>query len=469
MEHWSNTSPLQKVTPPENGSASTGPTDQLENAPPDNDSAHAQTLSITTNEAGQEGVSSSSPDLPNREAFEPLPAFPKEFNKNYLQALDKRYLVILLLTLLLEPLLIWYLIRTHPPGMSEHDISKLQNKYAELFMSEFRDEQEPPESQFGTDLLTQASKIAEQIFGQAGAEGIGEKPAPEANVNLPRFRQHEISPETRALPGEHRQAVRRLNTLTRQRGMQALSEQVERVGLLGVITSGSGVVSSTPIRDILQFADSTASDIDRVLAQVTELRVPRAGIDYFRPVVHYAGGSTRLGNASEVLIAPREVRGKRTTSSGVMPEDIVTGLAAAPQKSVERNRTFEQVASVPALIPDISGLRSQPANSRGTRERDKIRDLVASHNPAIQDCYRQQLKGFTTLKGKVTVRFTINPMGHVVDAQVVKSEMIFDSMPILLPEMQECILNKIRKWRGFGQVDEAVGDVTFRQTYVFGY
>jgi hypothetical protein len=120
-------------------------------------------------------------------------------------------------------------------------------------------------------------------------------------------------------------------------------------------------------------------------------------------------------------------------------------------------------------LAGIAGLRGRPANVQATRERDRIRDIVLSHNPAIQDCYRHQLKGNAALKGKATVRFTIDHMGRVVNAEIVHSEMTSDGVPVALAQMEDCILNKIRKWRDFGQVDESHGDVTFRQTYNFGY
>jgi hypothetical protein len=456
VEHWSDTTPLQKVAPAAKDPDSTGLAEHSNVSSRENTASH-ETM---TDDFDPEGV------LP---PYHPsLQTFPKEFNKNYLETLDRRYWVILLVTLLLEPLLIWYLMRTHPLGMTEHDIANLQNKYAELFLSEFKVEGSQEEDLAHNELLLHAAEAIPQIVGEA--TGI------DPNINLPRVRPN-ASPEARALPGEQREALRRINTAARQRGMQALSEQVERIGLLGVITSGSGIISRAPVTDILEFADSTVGDIDRALSQVKVLRIPRAGVDYFGTGVGASAGSRRFGefgqNADDqVHIAARELRGKRATSSGIVPEDIVTGLATAAQKKVERNQTFEHVASAPELVPPtpgISGLRSRPANGRATRERDKIRDLVAAHNPAIQDCYRQQLKGDTALKGKVTVRFTVNPMGHVVDAQVVKSAMMSGTTPVTLPELEACILNKIRNWRDFGQVDTSTGEVTYRQTYVFGY
>jgi hypothetical protein len=466
VEHWSDTTQLQEAISPEKDSDATELVEQSDDA----SQSHrlASVGGIAMDEADQDGVSALPPHHPPQRAFEPLQGFPKEFNKNYLESLDRRYLAILILTLILEPLFIWYMLRTHPVELSEHDLAKLQSKYAELFLSEFKMENEPPaEMSKETDILSRAAETVPRIL-----EGVaGEFPGGTAgSLNRP-GRRGSVSPEARGLSGENRNAVRRLNTMTRQRGMQALSEEVERIGLLGVITSGgSGIVSQAPVTDILQYADSTVSDIEHVIAQVQQLRVPRAGIDYFGTSV---GVSARSGfnHSDEVHIVQKDIRGKRATASGVVPEDIVTGLAVAPQRTIERIQKFEQVASAPVLLPTpgISGLRSRPANEKATRDREKIRETVLAHNPAIQDCYRRQLKGNAALKGKVTVRFTINHMGYVVHAEIVSADMTADGAPIVLPEMEECILTKIRKWRDFGQVDESQSDVTFRQTYNFGY
>lgn len=465
MEHWSDTTQLQKATPSENESDA----NELIEQPVDaelSESATALDVVVAIDAADQNGASA--PPTPHP----PLTAFPKEFNKSYLEALDRRYVAILLLTLIIEPLLIWYLLRTHPLALSEQAVAKLQNRYADLFLSEFKVENETP-VEMPTDILSHAAEAVPKILeGVAGGGAAGR-----TNLNLPGWRgpSGNTSPEARGWSGENREAVRRLHTITRQRGRQALAEEVERIGLLGVITSGgSDMVSRAPITDILEYADSTMGDIDQALAQVRELRIPRAGVDYFGQSLDGGSGWVRRGNGGsddDVFIAHKEVRGKRATSSGVAPEDIVTGLAVASQKAIQRNQQFEQVAAAPALIPTpgLAGLRSRPTNGHATRDREKIREVVLAHNPAIQDCYRRQLKGNAALKGKVTVRFTINPMGYVVYAEIVSADMAADGAPLALPEMEECILTKIRKWRDFGQVEESQGEITFRQTYNFGY
>lgn len=474
MDQWSDTKDLQKVASPLTGADPEALVDDSASSdvsllPPEPEAALA--------------------DLAPEELPAPHPiivkTFPKEFNKNYFEALDRRYLLIFIITLLLEPLVIWYLLRTRPLDISDHEVAKLQNKYAELFLSEFKIEEAPPATTpRANDILARASEAIPQAL--EGFEGALPKNVvgPETNIKLPglKSRRGNASPETRALSGENREAQRRLNVASRQRGMQAISEEVERIGLLGVITSGSSG-SVSPVTDILQYADSTIGDIDNALAHIQRLRVPRAGVDYFGTSISGGGrnGFNHEFTRDEVYIAEKELRGTRATSSGIMAEDIVTGLATASQKTIDRNQQFETVASAPNLLPvspahsgaaplaGITGLRGRPAKGPATRDRERIREIVLAHSPAIQDCYRRQLKGNAALKGKVSVRFTVNPLGYVSEVEVVKSEMMADGVPVQLPQLEECILGKIRKWRDFGQVDDSQGDVTFRQTYNFGY
>ena len=169
MEHWSDTTPLQKVAPAAKGSESTGIDEHSSVASRENAASHE----AMTDEFDPDGV------LP---PYHPsLQAFPKEFNKNYLETLDRRYWMILLVTLLLEPLLIWYLMRTQPLGISENEIAKLQNKYAELFLSDFKVEEPLTEEKGHNELLLRATEAIPQIVGEA--TGL------EPNANLPRVRR----------------------------------------------------------------------------------------------------------------------------------------------------------------------------------------------------------------------------------------------------------------------------------------
>jgi TonB family protein len=65
-------------------------------------------------------------------------------------------------------------------------------------------------------------------------------------------------------------------------------------------------------------------------------------------------------------------------------------------------------------------------------------------------------------RGKMTVRLTIDPLGRVTHAEILRST-------IAIERMQDCILAKIRRWNDFGIVPREHGDVTIRHTYLFGY
>ena len=371
--------------------------------------------------------------------------FPKEFNRSHLQSLDWRFLSILLAILIGEIVIIISELRTHPPELDESYVAKLQSKYAELFLSEFTVE-DIADSSPQNELLLYATEYVPAIMSET--LGTSERPA------LPDLSPGAGTPEARVATREASRTKQKISAAARDRARRLLSEHVSRIGLLGIITSGSSVVSYEPVEDILEYADSNLSNLERTLSRVETLRVPRAGVDYYGPAV----GTLGAGDPSNVNLAHRELVGKRGVTSGVNPEDIVTGLAGAPEKQVEANREYEPVAAVPGL----SGLRARRIDGRGTRDPQKIREIVLSHNAAIQDCYRQELKHNPSLKGKVTVRFTISYTGHVVEVSVISST-------IALPSLHICILNKISRWNDFGAVDPAMDNVTIKQTYAFGY
>jgi hypothetical protein len=206
VEHWSDTSRLQKATPRENGSAAADITEHPADPSQQSGSMPIHPVESVGDEPDAVGVSS----LPPRHT--PLQAFPKEFNKSYLEALDRRYAAILLLLLVLEPLLVWYVMRTYPVGMTEHAIAKLQSKYADIFLSDFKVEPEPDKEIVYNELLLRATEAIPQIVGEAtGSNPVGSLPWP---------RGSNLSPEARALPGEYREALRKIGASDRQRGME---------------------------------------------------------------------------------------------------------------------------------------------------------------------------------------------------------------------------------------------------------
>ena len=96
------------------------------------------------------------------------------------------------------------------------------------------------------------------------------------------------------------------------------------------------------------------------------------------------------------------------------------------------------------------------------RRPEHVTAILLSHNRAIQDCFNYAVKTDPGLKGKIEVRISVNPAGEVSNVQIVESTIRNESM-------LRCIVNRIRRWRDFGECDESVGTLSYRQSYVFGY
>lgn len=411
----------------------------------------------------------SSPARPPFDDDDVITGFPKEFNRHFWETLDRRFLIILMFVLMVEPLIIIYNLWNHKPGMTESEMARLQAKYAETFLSEFEVVQPAP-SMTTNELLLYASEYVPSIIEEAlGGAGV-------ATMN-PALRPGAGTPEARGPTREASEVHRRISMAARERARQALSEEVGRVGLLGLLTSssdlaepGGGFVSYQPVQDVLAHSIAQANDLEQVLSQVKTLRVPRVGQDFFgAPIGGASGGLLGYGgfDPDKVMIAHRDMRGERHTASGVQAEEIVHNLAAAPKKEVKASRTFEKIEPVESLveeaaIPGIGALARRRMRGRASRDPERLREIVMSHSAAIQDCYRQALKNDVTLKGKVTVRFTVSASGRVAEASVVAST-------FNLPELDICILKKILRWNDFGRMDPSTPDVTLRQVYVFGY
>jgi TonB family protein len=121
----------------------------------------------------------------------------------------------------------------------------------------------------------------------------------------------------------------------------------------------------------------------------------------------------------------------------------VAPLANVKKPAVARNLEFE-------------GLPPLPAH----RHPDEIRAVVARHKAALQDCYKQALKFAPHLEGEIKVRFTVSTAGQVIAANLLSST-------TNNAQLEQLVLEKIRRWGDFGEVSPEVGNQTFRQTFIF--
>ena len=102
-----------------------------------------------------------------------------------------------------------------------------------------------------------------------------------------------------------------------------------------------------------------------------------------------------------------------------------------------------------------------PATDKKQRTAQHVVKVVQSHKRALQDCYKQELKINPKVRGKIVVRFTVDPAGKVVDASIVSST-------LRSAAMESCLLRRIKNWKDFGYSDPAAGNVVYKQAFNFG-
>ena len=380
-----------------------------------------------------------------------LDKFPRSFKKPFHEAIEPRFFIVLVTSILLHVGLIVYFIQ-HPLVKDRESLSqKVRERFARLLLE---GKEGAPGLPAEEDLtaISEAYELLRQDFTLSSAQQPIDKllDVPKA----PLVEQRLPSAEERRLERVRRRVERR-------RMVERLTENAERVGLLGVLTTSTGNVYLREIADILSEADSAEADLEQHFAFLTSLRVPRrfdvrryaslADADWPGPTTHYDASPD-----------PGEIRGGRVRAQ-VAAEEMVAELADTKAVPVQKVARFEAVPSSYSL----DGLATRGSNGNGyllpkTRDPRKVREVVLSHYSAIQDCYNRELRNHPGLKGKVVVRFVVSPEGRVIDAKIVFST-------IDHPEMLDCIVSRVMRWNDFPPIQPSAGNMAIKQTYVFGY
>lgn len=372
-----------------------------------------------------------------------LSEFPKEFKKDHLFATDWRFLSILAFSFVIHAVVIFYLFKHLPKNIDDARIMKIQNHFVSKFLSD-TPPAAPKAPAFESELLTSAANWAQAL----AEEMLDPQKALETPSALDVRSQGGATRKKRS-SFESRIQARRSAADTRRRNLNDIQNEVQSVGLLGIISSGSGVVSTGLVEDILTHADSASMRLQSKMEGVTSLQVPKAGVDYF---------GKGINGDDHVYLQARSVRGARTKVPGVSPADVVATLAATPEHIVIHNDKFETVSNE---TRDYAGIRTRKTPQIVERTVDQIRETVMSHNPAVQDCYRIALRNDPGLRGKITIRITLSHLGRVADVEIIDSS-------LSSPGLESCLIRKIRRWNDFGEVPEEQGSLAFRHTYVFG-
>ncbi len=374
--------------------------------------------------------------------------FPKEFKKGFIRPLDKKFAIILFLSFVINIGTLLYLENNLSYEVDSKAITKLQQEYANLLLDR---EQSAARANGGrggltsdyqrdSKMLTGLSQLMDNLsvdfFNsiesfQTPAEPMGAQGTAETWG----YTREEMSDKRSSL------AQQRLGS------REGLSQAVSSVGLLGLISSRSNNLDYEYVQDLLEYASNNSEELTQVLSKLRTIEIPRYGNSA------YLG---RVGAGSE-REATAGLRGNRVIADNEISK-LVNDMQPLNKPKTETISRNIQLEKIPTSFLDKTSTAGKTGVQR-TNE-DVIR-VVKSHMRALQDCFKQELKTTPDLKGKIVVRFTINPAGQVIQSSVVSSTLNH-------PPMENCILKRINQWKNFPPCDPAFGNKSYRQSFKFG-
>jgi hypothetical protein len=379
--------------------------------------------------------------------------FPREFKKNQLESIDYKFFLIVFVSLSIHLVGIVIFKSIHSFRLQSKTIDQIQKHYANIVLDR---EHSPVES---GELDNYPAVLSEELLQQQnlsvlqageGAPGSGAGPLPDAYSGA----YANATAEAR-LPTLREMSDRRLREGGARLGKASnTAGAVRKIGFLGVLTAGSGYVPEEYISAITDYGDFENSRLGKALSALDAASVVR-GPDG-------GGWKNERGGMTEALGA-RAQRGTRRVQRALTIDDLIGEVAPAGRVEFQRtksNTNFEATGENVQLKAALSS--AAEAGKPMRRKPSAVQAVINRHRPAITDCYKGLLRQNPSLKGKVQIRFAIDPNGRVSWAELVNSSFSDESL-------HSCVLSRIRQWNDFGFGDPAGPDEVYRQSFTFGY
>lgn len=182
-------------------------------------------------------------------------------------------------------------------------------------------------------------------------------------------------------------------------------------------------------------SNKTGLDIDSVFATNTKNSDTK---DVNLPIQ----GTGHSGNVVSKLVGNNY--GKGTKGTGASGGGGSVGLGQLKGNSVGGGMGHGDSGLIPSKGLEINSNSSGNGGNDilvvGGLDSDIIAAIIKRYLPQIQNCYEQQLVISPTLRGKVTVAFTIGPDGSVKNQSIAESSL--RNQPT-----EKCILERIHEWK----------------------
>ena len=182
-----------------------------------------------------------------------LAKLPKEFRKKWIDAIDRRFALILLMSFIFHFMTALYFALNPPKEqVSSKDIKRIQEQYASLVLKE--EVVEVADADLNPRLLGSGAKAKlENAEQKANGEGKGDGSGSD-NGGGDRGDRSDLKRGSRASSMEARRKTR-----------DQISKEVSSKGILGILSSSGTTASGPGVADVLGDVDSGSGNLDQVL------------------------------------------------------------------------------------------------------------------------------------------------------------------------------------------------------------
>jgi hypothetical protein len=389
--------------------------------------------------------------------------FPREFRKKFRHSLERDFLFILLLSLLFHFGIISFLLKHVPARVPFRTINKIQEQFATALMNRTAGTIQFPagaEKRNQQKYLTVTAEAggAGRAGRRGGGSGTGSGGA--GGTGGAEKRGGIYGNGEAGLPTMGEISARGGAGSGRGQALNKMADDMRNVGFLGVLTSGGGYVPSDYINDISNYGDVQNTRLGERLSSLDAMEISRGRGG--------KGTGSGSGNGSGGIEGGTGgvpgVRGGGRRIRAIDVDDLLTNVPGTGKVNFNNiNRTpqnFVQVSQNIVPKPPVPVTPEEKAQLR--RKPDHVQAVIDRHKSAITECYKRMLKDDPTLKGKVEVRFAVDPDGHVSWTEIVTSTFTDAAF-------NDCLTSKIKNWNDFGYGDPTAPDEVYRQVFTFGY
>ena len=175
--------------------------------------------------------------------------------------------------------------------------------------------------------------------------------------------------------------------------------------------------------------------------------------------VDLKNGALAIATDAGEIAAVKKLRGE-----GVVSEDIENISIDDIKYLLQQPGNLEEMLAMASVkLPENGIVSTGEKSGASARSQKSISEVVLANKNQVQYCYWTFKRRDATLKGQVTVQFTINPAGKVVQVYFRKSD--WNRNPLKL-EIEHCIRNVISQWI-FEPITASKGDVNASATFIF--